>query len=133
MAFGNGASVDVVLTFVPGAPSGRLQDDADSGVRLVRLTSGAPGVVDSPSSDCAPRNTSNPLSDGGWILDGQVSVVVPDRRSCVTDRLMSVPSPLNTWIAGGFEPGAGALLVPAGAMVQGTGTREAGSTVGLSP
>jgi len=125
MAFGAGASVVVWVTFVPGAPFGTLQDDGDTdnGWRLVRLTSGAPGVVDSPSSDWAPRNTSYPESDGGWILDGHVSVVVPDTRSCVTDRLMSVPSPVNTCFELLFEAVAVALLVQVVSMLQRACTR----------
>src|SRR6266699_1274989 len=124
MAFGNGARVVVRVRFGPGAPFGTLQDDGDdSAWRLVRLTSGEPGVVDCPSSDCAPRNTSKPESDGGWILDGQVSVVVPDTRSCVTVRLMSVPSPTNTCTARLFDPVAVALLVHVVSMLQRTCTR----------
>src|SRR3989442_4310132 len=75
MAFGSGASVVVVLTVVPGAPLGRSQDDGDtdSGWRLVRLTSGVPGVPDRPSSDRAPPNTALPLSAGRRILGGPVS------------------------------------------------------------
>src|SRR5438445_10210041 len=125
MAFGAGASVVGKVRFVPGAPSATLQDDGDteSGWRLRRLTSGAPGVVDCPSSDCAPRNTSKPASVGGWILDGQVSVVVPVNRSCVTVRLMSVPSPANTCTALLFDPVAVALLVHVVSMLQRTCTR----------
>src|SRR6266568_7154171 len=125
MAFGKGARVVVWVTFVPGAPFGTLQDegDTDSAWRLVRLTSGDPAVVDCPSSDWAPRNTSKPESDGGWILDGQVSVVVPDARSCVTVRLMSVPSPTNTCTARLFDPVAVALLVHVVSMLQRTCTR----------
>src|SRR6266699_2133540 len=102
MAFGNGARVVVRVRFVPGAPFGTLQDDGD---------------------DSAPRNTSKPESDGGWILDGQVSVVVPDTRSCVTVRLMSVPSPTNTCTARLFDPVAVALLVHVVSMLQRTCTR----------
>ena len=52
-----------------------------------------------------------------------MSVVVPDTRSCVTVRLMSVPSPVNTCFVLLFEPVAVALLVHVGSMLQRTCTR----------
>src|SRR5438093_32877 len=124
MAFGSGASVEVWVTFVPGAPSATLQDDGDdSATSVVRLVSGVPAVVAFPSSDWLPRNTSKPFRAAGWILDGQVSVVIPVARSWVTVRLMSVPSPANTWTARLFEPVAVALLVHVVSMLQRTWTR----------